>query len=108
MKTWQLRPVTIARCVLVVVGGAEADAPAASETQRAAVDGASVEAARDAEWMLGRPAFWSLGPDLGRVSPTDPSMGSLVVVDETEPVELGLEFLEGLAAGCLRSRRFRV
>ncbi len=91
---------------LVVVGGADTDAPFGAEAQGAAVDSAAVEVRAGAERSVRGPGLGCCDPDVGGVLAAVRSVGAMVVVDEAEQVELGLELLEGARGGLLREPAF--
>src|SRR5262245_16637861 len=65
--------------VLVVVRGADGDAPFGAETNAAAADDAGVDPAARAERASSGPAFGCKGPHVGRSLPADPAVRSVMV-----------------------------
>lgn len=77
-----------------VVGGSDADAEVPAESDAAAVDGGGPRLGRGADGLVGWAALGGGGPHVGGEASTDRPVGAVVVVDQAEQVELGLQVLD--------------
>ena len=84
--------------LLVVVFGSDGDCVGFVDVADTIVDGDSVDAGGGPDGTVSWPGFWGDGVDAGGCFAAYGPVGSLVVVDVAEYVELGLELVEG---GCL-------